>query len=90
MPGALLATYAGAGGRHRIELVRTGDGALVIDRPPGGTPLVVAELAADEGREQALAALHEGGYLDRAGEPGLCRALADDKAAGRSARRRAA
>jgi hypothetical protein len=74
----LLASYSRSGERHRIELVPAGDGALVLDRPGEGAPLVVAELASGEGREQALAVLYgEGGYLERArrGEPGLGRRL---------------
>jgi hypothetical protein len=73
----LLATYRLGAELHRIELARRRGGALVLDRPGEGAPRVVAELAEDEGREQALAVLHEGGYLERAraGEEGLCRAL---------------
>jgi hypothetical protein len=73
----LLATYRLGGELHRIELVRRRGGALVLDRPREGAPGVVAELAEGEGREQALAVLHAGGYLDRAraGEEGLCRTL---------------
>jgi hypothetical protein len=76
----LLATYSHNGELHRIELVPLRDGALVLDRPAGGAPLVVAELSREEGEEQALAVLETGGYLERAraGEPGLCRVLRRD------------
>jgi hypothetical protein len=77
----LLASYTLAGRRHRIELVPQGHGQLLIDRPADGPARLVAELAPDEGEDQALAVLHgEGGYLERAraGEPGLCRRLDDD------------
>jgi len=79
----LLASYALAGRRHRIELVPQGARRLLIDRPADGPPRLVAELDADEGKEQALAVLHgEGAYLERAraGQPGLCRRLDDDPA----------
>jgi hypothetical protein len=73
----LLATYSVGGEWHRIELVRRRGGALVLDRPGEGAPRVVAELDQGEGRKEALAVLHEGGYLERAraGEEGLCRTL---------------
>ena len=77
----LLASYTRAGRRHRIELVPQGYGQLLIDRPQDRPALLIAELAADEGEDQALAVLHgEGAYLERAraGEPGLCRRLDDD------------
>jgi hypothetical protein len=77
----LFATYTRAGQRHRIELVPRGFGQLLIDRPAEGPPRLVAELAAGEGKEQALAVLYgEGAYLERAraGEPGLCARLDDD------------
>jgi hypothetical protein len=76
----LLATYSLGGERHRIELVRRRGGALVLDRPGEGAPGVVAELDQGEGREQALAVLHAGGYLERAraGEEGLCRTLENE------------
>jgi hypothetical protein len=77
----LLASYTLAGRRHRIELVPQGYGQLLIDRPPDGPARLVAELAPDEGEDQALAVLHgAGAYLERAraGEPGLCRRLDDD------------
>jgi hypothetical protein len=53
----------------------------LIDRPADGPARLVAELAPDEGEEQALAVLYgEGAYLERAraGEPGLCPRLDDD------------
>jgi hypothetical protein len=77
----LLATYRLGGELHRIELVRRRGGALVLDRPGEGTPRVVAELDEGEGREQALAVLHAGGYLERAraGEEGLCRTLHEER-----------
>ena len=76
----LLASYKLGGELHRIELVRRRGGALVLDRPGEGAPRVVAELDQGEGREQALAVLHAGGYLERAraGEEGLCRTLDDE------------
>lgn len=88
----LLASYTLKGERHRIELVRLRGGALVLDRPGEGAPLVVAELSREEGEAQALAVLDAGGYLERAqaGEPGLCRELAADERVGRPARPRAA
>lgn len=88
----LLATYTLKGERHRIELVSLRDGKLLVDRAGDGAPLVVAELCGEEGEEQALAVLDAGGYLERAraGEPGLCRALAEDEVIGRPERRRAA
>jgi hypothetical protein len=77
----LLATYTLEGERHRIELVRLRDGALVLDRPTEGAPRVVAELSREEGEDQARAAVDAGGYLERAraGEGGLCRALRQDE-----------
>lgn len=88
--GRLLATYTVNGDRHRIELVPVAGGALVLDRA-SGMPGVVAELSREEGEEEALAVLDAGGYIERAraGEPGLCRALADDEALGRPSRRAA-
>jgi hypothetical protein len=88
----LLATYSLYGELHRVELVRLRDGALLVDRPADGAPRVVAELSREEGEDQALAVLHAGGYLERAraGEPGLCRALAGDEGLGRAAGARAA
>jgi hypothetical protein len=88
----VLATYSRNGERHRIELVRLREGALVLDRPGEGAPLVVAELSGEEGEEQALAVLDAGGYLERAraGEPGLCRTLKHDEPLARPAPRRAA
>jgi hypothetical protein len=77
----LIATYTLAGRRHRIELIPQGYGQLLIDRPADGPARLVAELAPDEGQEQALAVLHgDGAYLERAraGEPGLGRRLDDD------------
>jgi hypothetical protein len=90
--GRLLATYSLRGERHRIELVRLRDGALVLDRRGEGAPLVVAELSREEGEAHALAVLDAGGYLERAraGEPGLCRALAADERQGRPERPQAA
>jgi hypothetical protein len=90
--GRLLATYALAGERHRIELVHLRDGALVLDRPAEGAPRVVAELDREEGEAQALAVIEAGGCLKRAraGEPGLCRVLAEDERIGRRARPQAA
>lgn len=87
----LLATYRLGGELHRIELVRRRGGALVLDRPGEGAPRVVAELDQGEGREQALAVLHAGGYLERAraGEEGLCRTLADERRSGPPAARAA-
>jgi hypothetical protein len=88
----LLATYSLGGEQHRIELVGRRGGALVLDRPGEGAPRVVAELAAGEGCEQALAVLHAGGYLERAraGEPRLCRRLDDDDPPGQQPLARAA
>jgi hypothetical protein len=60
--GRLLATYSLRGERHRVELVRLRDGALVLDRPGEGAPLVVAELSREEGDVHALAVLEAGGY----------------------------
>jgi hypothetical protein len=76
----LLATYRLGGELHRIELVPRRGGALVLDRAGAGAPRVVAELDQGEGREQALAVLHEGRYLERAraGEEGLCGTLGDE------------
>ena len=76
----LLATYRLGGELHRIELVPQRGGALVLDRPGEGAPRVVAELDQGEGREQALAVLHAGVYLERAGagEEGLGRTLKDE------------
>ena len=71
-----IATYTLAGKRHRIELVDTDEGTLLLDRTDDGQAGVVAELALDEGEEQARAVLDgDGAYLERAraGEPGLCR-----------------
>ena len=89
----LVASYTRAGRRHRIELVPQGYGQLLIDRPQEGPALLVAELAADEGEDQALAVLHgDGGYLERAraGEPRLCRRLDDDDPPGQQPLARAA
>jgi hypothetical protein len=76
----LLATYSLCGELHRVELVRLRDGALLLDRPAEGAPLLVAELSREEGEDQALAVLGTGGYLGRAraGERGLCRSLRRD------------
>jgi hypothetical protein len=77
----ILASYTRAGRRHRIELIPQGRGQLLIDRPADGPARLVAELAPDEGEDQALAVLYgDGAYLERArsGEPGLCRRLDDD------------
>jgi hypothetical protein len=77
----LLASYMLGGRRHRIELVADGRRRLLIDRPADGPVRLVAELAPDEGEEQALAVLYgDGAYLERAraGEPGLCPRLDDD------------
>jgi hypothetical protein len=73
----LLASYRQGGELHTIELVRTMAGALVLDRTDQGPPVVVAELDRDEGRAEAMAVLHRGGYLRRArdGEKGLGRLL---------------
>lgn len=88
----LLGTYTLNGERHRLELLSLRDGKLLVDRAGDGPPLVVAELSCEEGEEQALAVLEGGGYIERAraGEPGLCRALAEDELLGRPERRRAA
>jgi hypothetical protein len=88
----LLATYTVNRERHRIELVRLRDGALVVDRPGQGSPRVVAELSREEGEEHARAVLEAGRYLERAraGEPGLCRPLASDERPGRHERPQAA
>ena len=89
----VLATYSLNGERHRIELVRLRDGALLLDRGGEGPTRVVAELSRDEGELEALGVLGgDGGYLERArsGEPGLCRALRGDEALARPAGRRAA
>jgi hypothetical protein len=76
--GTLLATYTVDGARHRIELVRVGAGALLLDRCAKAQPRVVAEF---EPREDATnwadCLLHgDGAYLARArtGER-LCRPL---------------
>lgn len=77
----LLATYTLAGQQHRIELVPQSGRRLLIDRPADRPARLIAELAPDEGEDQALAVLHgEGAYLERAraGEPGLCHQLEDD------------
>jgi hypothetical protein len=76
----LLATYSLYGELHRVELVPLRDGALVLDRPAEGEPLVVAELSREEGEDQARAVLEAGRYLERAraGERGLCRSLRRD------------
>jgi hypothetical protein len=76
----LFATYSLNGELHRVELVPLRDGALLLDRPADGAPLVVAELSREEGEDQALAVLMAGGYLERAraGERGLCRTLRRD------------
>ena len=74
----LIATYSVRGEHHRVELVETAEGRFLLDRGGQGAPRVVAGLAPDEEREQALAVLHgDGAYLRRAaaGEQGLCRAL---------------
>ena len=55
--GHLLASYTLNGERHRIDLVRLRDGALVLDRPAEGAARLVAELSRDEGEDQALAVL---------------------------------
>lgn len=75
----LIATYESDGVVHRIELVTTIDGALLLDRGIDGDALVVAELDRGEGRAQAVAVLHSGGYLVRAsrGEPRLACPLAE-------------
>jgi ribosomal protein S9 len=88
----LLATYALRNELHRIELVKLRDGAIVLDRAADCDSLVVAELARDEGEEQALAVIHGGGYLKRAraGELGLCRALTGTATQARTARAEAA
>ena len=90
--GKLLATFSLDGERHRVELAALRGGALVLDRAGEGPALVVAELDREEGQDQAFAVLGAGGYLERAraGEPGLCRALAEDDALARPARQRAA
>ena len=74
----LIATYTVRGEHHRLELVDTPEGRLLLDRGGSGAPRVVAELGPDEHREQAEAVLDgDGAYLRRAraGEPGLCRPL---------------
>jgi hypothetical protein len=89
----LLASYTVAGRRHRIELVPQGRQRLLIDRPADGPARLVAELAPDEGEQQALAVLYgEGAYLERAraGEPGLCRWLDSDDPPGQRPLARAA
>jgi hypothetical protein len=89
----LLATYTRAGRRHRIELVPDGRQRLLIDRPPDGPVRLIAELASDEGEDQALAVLYgDGAYLERAraGEPGLCPRLDNDDPPGQHPLARAA
>jgi hypothetical protein len=88
----LLATYALGGDLHRIELVKLREGGIVLDRAADRDSLVVAELAHGEGKEQALAVIHAGGYLERAraGEVGLCRTLTGNAPQDRPARARAA
>ncbi len=86
----LVESYILDGERHRIELVPAeGGGRLLLDREGCGAPRVIAELAADEGREQALAVLRgEGAYLERAlsGERGLCVTLGKLRERQRAAR----
>jgi hypothetical protein len=70
-----IATYTdGAGRPHAVELVETAEGALVVDRGVRDVR-VVCDLEPDEGRDQALAVLEAGGYLERAreAESALCR-----------------
>ena len=89
----LLASYTRAGRRHRIELVLHRGRRLLIDRPQDGPALLIAELAPNEGDEQALAVLYgDGAYLERAraGEPRLCRRLDDDDPPGQQPLARAA
>ena len=73
-----ITTYVDPQGRrHRIVLW----GRLVVDHCPGRAAVVIAELSADEGPDQARAAIFGGefdhGYLARAeaGERGLGRRL---------------
>jgi len=92
--GERLASYRDpAGVEHALVLLPGRRGQLLIDRSPAGER-VVAELAADEGREQALAILRDAdgntkglapkppieGYLARAARSTdpLCRALSSD------------
>ena len=77
-----IATYADLKGRHhRIVLW----GRLVLDLCPRRPAILVAELSADEGVDQARAAVFGGefdpGYLARAeaGERGLGRRLSADE-----------
>ncbi len=97
----LLASYTLAGRRHRIELVPQGYGQLLIDRPADGPARLVAELAPDEGQEQALAVLHAHRWsafsgrangtqvVDPADDPrGDVRALPERNRACRTGRRR--
>lgn len=73
--GHTLVNYGDADGEvHRVML----SGRLVVDLCRiGGSAVVVCELGDEEGEQQALATLHEGGYLERARtEHGrLCRDL---------------
>jgi hypothetical protein len=75
----LIATYEHAGVVHHIELVKTPDGSLLLDRGLDGLARVVAEVDIQHAIEEALAVLHAGGYLLRAqrGEPGLAPRLTD-------------
>ena len=74
-----IATYTdGAGRPHAVELVEGASGGLVIDRGFRGVRVVCA-LEADEGSNQAVAVLEQGGYLERAREAHrpLCRKPSD-------------
>lgn len=80
----LLATYRRDGERHRIELIAGPEGRRVIDRPDEGPVRLIAELAPDEGKPQAMAVLNgDGAYLQRAraGEHSLGRILDDEAGA---------
>ena len=92
-----LARYTDRRGRAHLVLLRE---RLVLD-VGGDGPRVVAELSADEGIDQARAALDDGGYLERAAasEAPFCRALSvedlrpaaePDEPAGEDERRMAA
>lgn len=74
--GRTLIAYGDPDGEaHRVML----RGRLVVDQcRVGGSAVVVCELADGEGEDEALATLHEGGYIERARTQHgrLCRGLA--------------
>jgi len=78
-----IATYTDAADRpHAVVLVIHPGGALVVDRGPRSV-CVVCALETDEGRDQALAVLEGGAYLERAraSRRPLCRALSEEERA---------